>query len=99
MFSGMNPLIHLQVGAVPGYTTGHVEQPGAMQNTYNNYSTRTQTVYGPAAMTRSPVTIAAPTNYMAKTTSIAAGGPAMVSHNTPCFHHGNSVLRIDVDSC
>lgn len=69
----------LQVGAVPGYTTGHVEQPGAMQNTYNNYSTRTQTVYGPAAMTRSPVTMPAPTNYMAKTTSIAAGGPALVS--------------------
>ena len=72
----------IQVGAVPGYTTGHVEQPGAMQNTYNNYSTtRTQTVYGPAAMTRSPVVMPAATDYMAKTTSIAPGGPALVSHN------------------
>lgn len=84
--------LSLQVGAVPGYITGHVEEPGAMQNTYNNYSgtrTQTQAVYGPAAITRSPMTMPAATTYMAKSASLAPGGPAMVSL---CIEHLPAIM-------
>lgn len=72
----------MQVGAVPGYTTGHVEQPGAMNNTYNNYgATQTSTVYGPANMSNMPMKMANQSNYLSKTGAQGFGATSLVSTN------------------
>lgn len=74
----------MQVGAVPGYTTGHVEQPGAMSNTYNNYGgTRTGTVYGPANMSNMPMKMANQSNFLSKTGVQGPGATSLVSLS-PC---------------
>ena len=73
-------MLLLQVGAVPGYTTGHVERPGAMNNTYNNYSgTTTQTVYGPSNMSNMPMKMANQSNYLSKTGAQGFGAMSLVS--------------------
>lgn len=70
----------MQVGAVPGYTTGHVEQPGAMNNTYNNYgASRTGTVYGPANMSNMPMKMANQSNFLSKTGVQGSGAASLVS--------------------
>ena len=70
----------MQVGAVPGYTTGHVEQPGTMNNTYNNYgSTRTGTVYGPANMSNMPMKMANQSNFLSKTSAQGLGATSLVT--------------------
>ena len=75
----------MQVGAVPGYITGHVEQPGAMNNTYNNFSgTQTKTVYGPANMTNMPMKLANQSNYLSKTGAQAYGATSLVSDFSFC---------------
>ncbi|KAA6429130.1 MAG: hypothetical protein FRX49_01239 [Trebouxia sp. A1-2] len=69
---------HHNVGAVPGYTTGHVEQLGAMNNTYNNYSgTGTKTVYGPANMSNMPMKMANQTNYLSKSGAQGYGATSL----------------------
>lgn len=82
----------VQVGAVPGYTTGHVEQPGAMNNTYNNYgSTRTGTVYGPASMSNMPMKVANQSNYLSKTGAQGFGATSLVSI---ALHHWSSLPSV-----
>ncbi|KAL3142378.1 hypothetical protein ABBQ38_002714 [Trebouxia sp. C0009 RCD-2024] len=73
-----DPVHHHNVGAVPGYTTGHVEQPGAMNNTYNNYgASRTGTVYGPANMSNMPMKMANQSNFLSKTGVQGSGAASL----------------------